>query len=155
MIESEMDNKRLKELITLLNDYTSIFNRNVAMPRSGHNALLKKNGLTSLELQVLIMISHFEKTSPSAIADELGIPRPNATRLVRSLSEKGFCKKEKDSGKTVSLTLSEKGREFIENDKSLDQEKRLKIYNKHIPEEKQERLFELYNELIEIWSMLP
>ncbi|MCL2234551.1 MAG: MarR family winged helix-turn-helix transcriptional regulator [Firmicutes bacterium] len=149
-----MDEKQLKEFTELINTCSKIFNSNVV--GRFQDLVTRSNGLTKLELQALIALNHYGKTSLSMLASGLGMPNSNTTRLIKSLVEKGFCKKEKGAEKnTMSVTLTETGKELIEEHKKFELKNYLALYNEHIPQEKQDRMFAMYEELIELWSLIP
>ncbi|MCL2255379.1 MAG: MarR family winged helix-turn-helix transcriptional regulator [Firmicutes bacterium] len=151
-----MTEEQADELHRLMNQYSHIFNQNVSGYFNDHDKELKQKNLTFHERQAMFVINHYDGCSPSVISQGIGMARSNASRLINSIVKKGYVTKTKNIGKkVVNLTLTKKGEEIIQEEKTRKQRQYVTLYNTHIPQKEQDRLFELYKEMIKIWGMIP
>ena len=80
-------------------------------------AALATQGLTRLSWCVLSSVGLEGISSPSGIADNLGVTRPMLSRLIKSMSRDGLITValDPDDGRNRKLDLTAKGRDTLDN----------------------------------------
>ena len=74
-------------------------------------AQLAHHGLTRLTWCVLVSVAHEARTTPSDLADHIGITRPAMSRLIRGLIAEGLIERgvAKADGRSREISLTQKG----------------------------------------------
>ncbi|MEP0962748.1 MAG: MarR family transcriptional regulator [Roseobacter sp.] len=86
-------------------------------------AVLAPEGMSRLTWCVLSSIGLEGISTPSGIADNLGVTRPMLSRLIRTLIEKGLIQRalDADDGRNRKLSLTVEGREKLKTCRPLVQ----------------------------------
>lgn len=80
-----------------------------------HSRVLKERNsdLQPMEFLVLKMVNALGEASQTQVAELMGKERSGIGRLIMSLENKGYIKREALNGSTNLVTLSEKGKEVV------------------------------------------
>ncbi len=89
--------------------------RLAAVMRASLDAELSQLGLTRLEWCVLASIALEGITAPSAIAENIGITRPTASRTFKQMRDKGWLVQNltEGDGRARAITLTEAGQDLL------------------------------------------
>lgn len=96
---------------------------------AGFEESLATLGLTRQTWCVLVAVGEQKITTPSAIADYIGIIRPAASRSLKQMDQKGLLKRSSGDGdkRSTTVALTDRGRELLQKSKPFAIETRKHI----------------------------
>jgi DNA-binding MarR family transcriptional regulator len=112
-----------------------------------------KRGVSVPQYRVLVILDSFPSASLSAVADNLGLSLPAASRLVTGLVRKGFVARKSRPGdrRQMSLELTSRGRTVLTTVRR-DTEERVASEIQHLSEEERTTVVNAMNTLRQVFG---